>query len=171
MKTEGRGNAGLMDNEENQKQVSLVIHSLGNRCAIPTFPPPRLFFPNLPQDQPGKPSRCAVEKWKSTNTIPTFAPHRQPAAQGSRLCLGRSRFEQPRTTNLIPKGGLAADRFAPAFRLILQLENATALRNSPYLADPGRIELTGRYVSCITIAVRKLLTFALGYYKVLEFSF
>ena len=124
MKTEGRGNAGLMDNEENQKQVSLVIHSLGNRCAIPTFPPPRLFFPNLPQDQPGKPSRCAVEKWKSTNTIPTFAPHRQPAAQGSRLCLGRSRFEQPRTTNLIPKGGLAADRFAPAFRLILQLENA-----------------------------------------------
>ena len=27
MKTERRGNAGLMDNEENQKQVSLVIHS------------------------------------------------------------------------------------------------------------------------------------------------
>lgn len=27
MKTEGRGNAGLMDNEENQKQVSLVTHS------------------------------------------------------------------------------------------------------------------------------------------------
>jgi hypothetical protein len=27
MKTEGRGNAGLMDNEENHKQVSLVIHS------------------------------------------------------------------------------------------------------------------------------------------------
>ena len=58
MKPEGRGNAGLMDSEENQKQVS--------------------HFPTC---------------WFSVSK-----PNQE--------------------------GGLAADRFAPAFRLILRLENA-----------------------------------------------
>jgi hypothetical protein len=57
----------------------------------------------------------AVEKWKSKSTISTFPPHRQPAAQGRRLISAdpdtRSKSQQ--------KGGLAAGRFAPAFRLIL----------------------------------------------------
>ncbi len=38
MKTEGRGNAGLMDNEENQRQVSLVAHSpWKSRTRFPHF--------------------------------------------------------------------------------------------------------------------------------------
>ena len=103
MNTEGRGNAGLMDNEENQKQVS-------HRCpqpleiargAIPTFPPPRL----------------RVEKWKTKNRFPTFP------------------LVALLSQNQIKKGNPAADRFAPAFRLILVLENATygsVLDRTPY---------------------------------------
>ena len=44
MKTEGRGNAGLLDNEENQRQVSLVAHSPWKSLRdshIPTAPATR----------------------------------------------------------------------------------------------------------------------------------
>jgi hypothetical protein len=50
--------------------------------------------------------RRGAEKWKTKSRFPTF-----PLAI----------FSSPKTN---PKGGLAADRFAPAFRLILRLENA-----------------------------------------------
>ena len=121
MTTEGRGNAGLMDNEENQRQVSLVVHSPWKSLRdshISTAPTVSWIYSK--KTKPGNTSLCAVEKWKSKSTIPTFPPHLQPAAQGSRSGLRGSRFEQPRTT----KGGLAADRFAPAFRFIVGLENA-----------------------------------------------
>jgi len=50
--------------------------------------------------------RRGAEKWKTKSRFPTF-----PLAV----------FSSPKTNQ---KGGLAADRFAPAFRLILGLENA-----------------------------------------------
>jgi hypothetical protein len=60
------------------------------------------------------PSRLGVEKWKTKSRFPTF-----PLVV---LYL----FQ-----NQTKKGGLAADRFAPAFRLILGLENAPLLSNCP----------------------------------------
>ena len=54
-------------------------------------------FPQLPR---------GAEKWKTKSRFPTF-----PLAV----------FSSPKTNQ---KGGLAADRFAPASRLILGLENA-----------------------------------------------
>jgi hypothetical protein len=46
-----------MDNEENQRQVSLVAHSpWKSQSAISTFPPPRR----------------QVEKWKTNSRFPTF---------------------------------------------------------------------------------------------------
>lgn len=81
-----------MDIEENQKQVSLGAHSPLEivKGAIPTFPPPR--------------RRGRMEKWKSKSRIPTFPP--------ARVSIGNPK-------NKTKKGVLAADRFAPAFRLIL----------------------------------------------------
>jgi hypothetical protein len=90
MKTEGRGNAGLMDNEENQRQVSLVVHSPWKSLRdshISTAPTAR-----------GK-----VENQGQVSHFPT-------------CCFS--------SQNQTQKGGLAADRFAPASRLILELENA-----------------------------------------------
>jgi hypothetical protein len=55
------------------------------------------------------PPRLGVENWKTKSRFPTF-----PLVV---LYLSQ---------NQTKKGGLAADRFAPAFRLILGLENACA---------------------------------------------
>src|SRR5260370_35305508 len=92
MIAEGRGNAGLMDNEENQRQVSLVAHS--------PWKSQTARFPHSPR--PAHP-------WKSGKPKAGF-----PLSHWLPFSL------KPKPK----KGGPAADRFAPASRLILQLENA-----------------------------------------------
>jgi len=78
------------------------------KAGFPLFPP---FLGNLannarfPHFHSSGGSR-RMEKWKTKSRFPTF-----PLAV----------FSSPKTNQ---KGGLAADRFAPAFRLILGLENA-----------------------------------------------
>jgi hypothetical protein len=59
------------------------------------------------------PPRLGVGKWKTKSRFPTF-----PLVV---LYLSQ---------NQTKKGGLAADRFAPAFRLILGLENAAGLAHA-----------------------------------------
>jgi hypothetical protein len=61
-------------------------------------------IPTFPQPRRG------AEKWKTKSTFPTFP-----------LAVFSSQTNQ--------KGGLAADRFAPASRLILRLENALPTMN------------------------------------------
>ena len=61
----------------------------------------------FPHSHPGDEG---AEKWKTKGTFPTFP---------------LDVFVSSKTTQ---KGGLAAGRFAPAFRLILQLENARVLQ-------------------------------------------
>src|SRR5690349_2006620 len=56
LKGEGRGNAGLWTPRKTKGRFSTAPTALGNRCAIPTFPPPRL----------------SVEKWKTKSRFPTF---------------------------------------------------------------------------------------------------
>src|SRR5689334_804735 len=56
LKGEGRGNAGLWTPRKTEGRFSTAPTALGNRCAIPTFPPPRL----------------GVEKWKTESRFPTF---------------------------------------------------------------------------------------------------
>src|SRR5215471_13035350 len=71
-------------------------------------------IPTFPQPRRG------AEKWKTKRTFSTF-----PLV----VCLFL-------TTQ---KGGLAADRFAPAFRLILRLENANVFSsNACTRPDPDR---------------------------------
>ena len=65
---------------------------------FPLFPPPLEIAARFPHSH--RPDE-AVEKWKSKNRISTFP----------RPCFP--------SHNSNHKGGLAADRFAPAFRLIL----------------------------------------------------
>jgi hypothetical protein len=86
MKGEGCGNAGLVDAEENQKQVSLRAHS----------------------------------PWKSQTARFPHSHSPETRNSGKR----RARFPLFRLLFILckpnQKGGLAADRFAPAFRLILR---------------------------------------------------
>src|SRR5690349_6657762 len=56
VKGEGRGNAGLWPPRKTEGRFSTAPTALGNRYAIPTFPPPRL----------------GVEKWKTESRFPTF---------------------------------------------------------------------------------------------------
>jgi len=68
-----------------------------------------------------------MEKWKSKSRIPTFPSARFPVFKPK-------------------KGGLAADRFAPAFRLILR-ENQNRRSGSFFdenMLTPPSQELTGR---------------------------
>jgi hypothetical protein len=69
------------------------------------------------------PPRLGVENWKTKSRFPTFP-----------LVVCFSLKIKPR------KGGLAADRFAPPFRLILGLENA-ACRNFVLFLMRGYIEM------------------------------
>src|SRR5712671_2819600 len=67
--------------------------------------------------------RRGAEKWKTKSRFPTF-----PLAV----------FSSPKTNQ---KGDLAADRFAPAFRLILGLENAQTVAPAvPVNRRPARSE-------------------------------
>jgi hypothetical protein len=85
MKGEDGGNAGRWKTRKTNHRFSTFPTALGNRCAIPTFPPPQR-------------SRGKVEIQKQDSHFPTaLLP----------------------SYNSHQKGGLAADRFAPAFRLIL----------------------------------------------------
>src|SRR5260370_31121275 len=92
MIAEARGNAGLMDNEENQRQVALVAQSHWKSQTAR--------FPH--SHRPG-------DAWKSGKPKAGF-----PLSHWLPFSL------KPKPK----KGGPAADRFAPASRLILQLENA-----------------------------------------------
>jgi hypothetical protein len=59
MRGDGRGNAGLWTRGKPNSRFSSAPTALGNRCAIPTFPPPRQ----------------AVEKWKAKSRLPTLPLH------------------------------------------------------------------------------------------------
>src|SRR6266581_2017041 len=84
---EGCGNDGRGENEGKPNPgFPSFSPALGNRCAIPTFPPPRR----------------GAEKWKTKTQFSTF-----PLAV----------IAAPKPNK---KGDPAADRSAPAFRLILQ---------------------------------------------------
>jgi hypothetical protein len=72
---------------------------------FPRCPQPLGITPNVIPTFP--PPRLGVEKWKTKSRFPTF-----PLV----VCF--------LSQNQIKKGRPAADRFAPAFRLILGLENA-----------------------------------------------
>src|ERR1700693_62 len=61
---EGRGNDGLWKERKTKNGFPSLPTALGNRCAIPTFPPPR--------------RRTQMEKWKSKSRIPTFPLHGFP---------------------------------------------------------------------------------------------
>src|SRR5580692_9513151 len=61
---EGRGNDGLWKARKTKNGFPSLPTALGNRCAIPTFPPPR--------------RRTQMEKWKSKSRIPTFPLHGFP---------------------------------------------------------------------------------------------
>src|SRR5579863_4027535 len=61
---EGRGNDGLWKERKTKNGFPSLSTALGNRCAIPTFPPPR--------------RRTQMEKWKSKSRIPTFPLHGFP---------------------------------------------------------------------------------------------
>src|SRR5580704_16625841 len=61
---EGRGNDGLWKERKTKNGFPSLPTALGNRCAIPTFPPPQ--------------RRTQMEKWKSKSRIPTFPLHGFP---------------------------------------------------------------------------------------------
>jgi hypothetical protein len=125
MKKEGRGNAGLMDNEENQKQVSLVIHSPWKSLRdshISTAPAVSLIYPTKT-----KPRNTQCKPWKSGNRQARFPlSHRTGSLRRKEEAWVSVYHDSSNPEHPIPKGGLAADRVAPAVRLIIRLENASA---------------------------------------------
>ena len=76
MRTEGRGNAGLMDNEENQKQVFLVAHSpwKSHKTRFPHF---------------HRPGRGQVENEKHVSHLPACCLYISKPNQKGGLAPGR----------------------------------------------------------------------------------
>src|SRR5580700_8630360 len=89
---EGGGNDGLWKARKTKIGFPSLPTVLGNRCAIPTFPPPR--------------RRTQMEKWKSKSRIPTFPLHGFPLPNSFR------KEAELRIASLPPYGGRTTEQIA-----------------------------------------------------------
>src|ERR1700729_2001334 len=93
---EGGGNDGLWKERKTKNGFPSLPTALGNRCAIPTFPPPR--------------RRTQMGKWKSKSRIPTFPLHGFPLPNSFR------KEAELRIASLPPSGSSFDEKMLPERR-------------------------------------------------------